>query len=283
VPISSLVGPKSLDKNSAIPAIIWGTQSTHPVRSRISIRRRENFYFNEPWSDFLHGADDGLIDAEEEGDELSFMAQLVTTFKTVEILGQLLKNQIGGLNRAQRVDMLVCLFSGPLRGITAFVELFLEDRVRAAEEIERMLEAKDPQQPKESRAKAAQEHLSYLMQITAYGFIQETALSVGSEALYEDIRAASDRLGSLAGRLIEVDVLLDTGKALPREPLQRLLDETKDDIVAGRIVQLLTLRRLHMYRTAERDKQWLHSVGVLDLRRQQTVEFNSRRHKLLKA
>src|SRR5690606_3087615 len=43
--------------------------------------------------DSVDNSGDGLLDAEEQSDQLSKVAQLTMLFKTTEILGQVLKNQ----------------------------------------------------------------------------------------------------------------------------------------------------------------------------------------------
>ena len=76
--------------------------------------------------DELDNGNDGLADKEELGVGLSLIAQLITLFKTVEILGQVLKNQYSSIERSRKVDVLEELFTGPMRALAGFYEFITE-------------------------------------------------------------------------------------------------------------------------------------------------------------
>jgi hypothetical protein len=63
--------------------------------------------------------------------------------------------------------------------------------------------------------------------------------------------------------------------------MEILLKDFKDDFVASRVLQTLVLRRLYMFRTDERDRQWLDSKGLVRLEHQHAVEFTTRKSKIL--
>jgi hypothetical protein len=86
--------------------------------------------------DELDDGKDGLADAEEGGDELSFHAQLVMVFKTVEILGQLVQNQYAALPRSRRVSILEELFDGPMRGLRGYFALIAAEPESLISEID---------------------------------------------------------------------------------------------------------------------------------------------------
>jgi hypothetical protein len=65
--------------------------------------------------------------------------------------------------------------------------------------------------------------------------------------------------------------------------MRNLLDEVKADFIAMRVLQMLTLRRLYMFRTSERDKQWLDSQKVLGIKMQHAVDMRTRGTKLLRS
>ncbi|MFO4987163.1 hypothetical protein RCK87_25825, partial [Salmonella enterica subsp. enterica serovar 1,4,[5],12:i:-] len=78
--------------------------------------------------DELDDGDDGLVDQKQAGNELGFLAELIALFKTVEILGQILKNQIASIPRTKRVELLEVLMKGPLRALKAYFDMFMADR-----------------------------------------------------------------------------------------------------------------------------------------------------------
>lgn len=219
---------------------------------------------------------DGLADREESGDDLSLPAQLASTVKTVEILGQVLKNQYAVIGRSQRVDMLRQLMRGPLRATRAVLDAFTEAQDLIIAELEEQLEKKAHIHEKERRQNYARRILAQLLQTAAFGFIQRTASSISSRELNEDINAAVKSIGSPAAQLIELAVRLDSPDALPREYIKRLCEETRSDIVGGSLVRMLALQRLYMFRMTYEDKQWLASQEILDMRQVGSISYHAR-------
>ena len=106
-------------------------------------------------------------------------------------------------------------------------------------------------------------------------------VSISSDDLLEDIRTASNSLGTPASRLIAVGVKLDGPGRIPRREIENLLEEGTNDFIATRVLQILVLRRLYMFRTEESDKQWLASKKIVDLSYQHALEYKTRKSKHL--
>lgn len=225
---------------------------------------------------------DGLSESEENGDDLSLPAQIASTAKTVEILGQILKNQYAVIGRTQRVEMLRQLMRGPLRGIHAVLHAFTDAQDLILAELGEHLEKKAHIKEPERRQAFARRILAHLLQGAAFGFIQRTASSVSSRELSEDIHAAAESIATPAARLIELAVRLDSPDALPREFIKKLSDETRVDMVGGSLVRMLALQRLYMFRMTYEDKQWLASQEIIDMRKAGAVGYQARRTQKLK-
>ncbi|MBD2222738.1 metallophosphoesterase [Calothrix sp. FACHB-1219] len=231
--------------------------------------------------DALDDGTDGLADRKEDLNEDEFVAQLISLFKAVEILGQILKNQIERVPRNQRVELLTKVMRGPLRAVSAYFGLFTKDQAVLQTEISELLAKRKVLGSDEERRKVAQQFIAWLLQSSTTGILLKAIVSVSSEDLLEDIRAAAGGIGSPAARLIATGVKLDSPARLPQREMEKLLDDFSGDFVATRVLQLLTLRRLYMFRTDERDKQWLNSKKLVGLEYQHAVEFKTRKTKLL--
>lgn len=225
---------------------------------------------------------DGLADKKEDLAEDDFAAQLISLFKTVEILGQILKNQIASVPRSQRVELLGKVMRGPLRAVSAYFRLFIGNQAAAQVEIAEILAKRKALNSDEERVDAARQLLAWLLQTSAAGIILKAVVSVSSDELLEDIRSAAQKIGTPSASLIATGVKLDGPGRLPKKEIENLLKEFSDDFIAARVLQLLILRRLYMFRTDERDKQWLASKELVGLQFQHAVEFKSRNSKLLK-
>lgn len=252
------------------PALVYGGEQPEAIRERANQRK-----------DALDDGSDGLADCKQDDAHETFFPQMIALLKTVEILGQILKNQIATVGRAKRVELLEMLLKAPLRLVSAFFSQFLADKDEAQIELMEMLRAMNKDIDDAKRKKLAQRLLAHLMQISSFGFIAKTITSISSDELQEDIDSAARNIGSPAAKLIAAGVRLDSPRDLPRSELKSLLSEINSDFIAMRVLQMLTLRRLYMFRTTEQDKQWLASQSVIGLEMQHVIEMQSRTQKML--
>lgn len=232
--------------------------------------------------DKLDDGQDGLVDKEESGDGLSLIAQLTTLFKTVEILGQVLKNQYARIERSEKIDILGDLFSGPLRALSGFYVFMAENPDSLVAEIDLVLKHRHKLEDEDKRRRKSREIAGRLIQFISLGFICKASSSVSSDALREDIHAAVKRTNTPAFRLIELGVLLDSSDPIPKDVMLKLKEDTEKDVIALSLIRMLTIRHLYMFKTSERDKQWLASKLDLDLALQHVVDFKSAKTKHLK-
>jgi hypothetical protein len=250
---------------SEAPKLVYSGESPENHRERTNEEK-----------DKLGDVPDGLSDAEEGSDDLSLLAQLASTAKTVEILGQILKNQFAVYSRERRVSMLQQLMRGPLRGIRALLDELTGSQDLIIAELEEHLERKAHITDPERRSSYARRIMAHLLQISAFGFIQRTAISINSRDLADDIRTAANSISSPAAQLIELAVRLDSPDPLPRALIKKLITETRTDIVGGNMVRLIVLERLYMFRADHEDKHWLGSLGIIELQKVKSVSYKGR-------
>ena len=79
--------------------------------------------------------------------------------------------------------------------------------------------------------------------------------------------------GSLAYKLIELGIILDSPKPLPRAQLKELNDAARKDNIASRVIELMVMNRLYLFKTSERDMQWLSEELGIDLSRQHAITY----------
>lgn len=231
--------------------------------------------------DQLDDGRDGLAEREEAHEELSLIAQLTVLFKTVEILGQILKDQYSRITRERKAEVINELFAGPLRALRDFFYYLEKNPDHLVSEIETVLQKKGCIDEEERRS-IAKRVVAAVIQVVSTGLMFRTSQAVGSDSLLEDIREVVKRNGTLAYKLIELGVLLDSPKAIPRELLKRLIEEAKHDLVASRSIQLLVLNRLYMFKTTIEDKQWLADKAAIGMPAQRAIEFTGSKARRVK-
>lgn len=232
--------------------------------------------------DEMDDGQDGLAESEEDSNELSLLAKMTMLFKTTEILGQVLKNQYAKIQRNRKGDLLEELFNGPLRALRDFYDFFENNPDALTAEIEAAIQRKGGVQNEEKRKAIASRVVAGLIQIITFSFIIRAAQGANTDSLSEDVRDVVNRNGTFAFKLIELCIHLDTPKAIPRRMLKQLLKEAEKDLVANRLMKMMVLNRLYMFKTTEQDMQWLNGELKLDIGIQHIITYQEKRRRLIK-
>ncbi len=233
-------------------------------------------------SDHLDDGHDGLLEVEEGSSELSLVAKMTMLFKTTEILGQVLKNQYAKIPRARKVYLLEDLFNGPLRAIRDFYNYLEKNPDALVAEIEVALRKKEGKTDEEGRKAIARRVVAGLVQIITFVFFLRASQSANSDSLSEDVREVVKRNQTLAFQLIELGIVLDSPKAIPRQKLKHLQGEAEKDLVAARLLRMMVLNRLYMFKTSEQDMQWLNGELKIDLGIQHAISYQEKSRRLVK-
>lgn len=232
--------------------------------------------------DQLDDGHDGLSETEESSPGLSLIAQMTVLFKTTEILGQVLKNQYAKLLRTRKVYLLEELFNGPLRAIRHFYSFLEKNPDALVAEIDAALLRKRKVDKEEDRKAIARRVVASLVQLLTFAFVLRAAQSANSDSLSEDVREVVKRNPTLAFKLIELNILLDSPKAIPRQKLKQLHKDVERDLVAARLLQIMVLNRLYMFKTTEQDMQWLNGELKIDLGIQRAITYQEKSRRLLR-
>lgn len=248
------------------PSLVYSGESPEDYRERRNVMR-----------DAQDNGHDGLAEHEENSPELSLLAQLVMLVKTTEILGQVLKNQYAKIPRVRKAELLEDLFNGPLRAIRNFYDYFEDNPDAMAGEIEAALLRKANVKDDDERKEIAKRVVATLVQIITFGLLMRASQSANSDSLAEDVHAVVKRNNTPAYRLIELGMLLDSPKGIPRAKLKALYADIRSDMVASRVIKIMVLNRLYMFKTTEKDMQWLNQELDIDLGIQHAITYQEKR------
>jgi hypothetical protein len=233
-------------------------------------------------ADSLDDGHDGLAETEEDSEDLSLIAQMTTLFKTTEILGQVLKNQYAKIQRVRKSELLEDLFNGPLRAVRDFYDFVEKNPDALVAEIEAALKRKGKKDGEEERKATARKVVASIIQIVTVGFLIRASQSVNSESLLEDVQQVVQKNGSPAFRILEMGILLDSPKSIPRQKLKLLVADVEKDLIASRVIRIMVLNRLYMFKTSERDMQWLSQELKIDLGVQHAITYQEKQRRINK-
>jgi hypothetical protein len=256
---------------AAAPALTYS--GTRPLEHRKQQRELK---------DQMDDGSDGLAEREEQRDALSLFAQVTMLFKTVEILGQVLKNQYSTIQRVRKRELVDELFKGPLRALQDFYEFLAKNPDVLVAAIEESLKASHKMPLEEDRNKFARKLFGRLVETITYAFVIKAAQSAHSDNLMEDVRDVVKNNGTMAFKIIELGIILDSPRSLPKSQLKTLLKQAGSGSIASRLMRAMVVNRLYMFKTTEADMQWLSTTFDVSMQFQHTISYQDKGRRKLK-
>jgi hypothetical protein len=216
---------------------------------------------------------DGLMDEPEANSILSIPAQLTMLFKTIEILGQILKTQYAKIPRSRRVELIDEIFRGPLRALRSFYDLIQSNPEILVKEISKKFAKEELEISDIEAQNTARKIVASLIELITFSFVFKAAKCVSCESLDEDIVSVSESNKSNAFRLLHLAHRMDSPKPMPRGLIEELSRGVAMNIIPSRVMKLLILQRLYMFRTSESDMRWLQGHADIDLVSQHRLAY----------
>lgn len=221
-------------------------------------------------------------EVEEDYDVLSFPSKWNLLTKTAEILGVILKNYYGSLERSQKQEMIVEVFDGPLRALRLWLE---EVAATLPDFVENLRQAELDIDPEMSRAEAearVKRRLFRIMGLVATGVIASVGGYVASDKLKEDVSAVVKSKQTNAYMLIEAATRLLKPGHIPIDKIKKLARDLERNPYAFGVLQSLGFYHLYMYHTEEPVKQALAATLKISFKASKSIEVNRQRGKQLK-
>lgn len=183
----------------------------------------------------------------DDDDPNSLLTRVSVGFRSLQILGQILKNFPGSMPVEQKkqiarecygvgLRLLGTLFEGVKTHRNDFVRMFV-DAIRS--------EARDL--PDETIAKRARETIHGLTFSGAYGMVRRIARAVGSPHLTQVYAALVRETPTPATQLIAASVSLDQSAHFPKEEIVDLGEGLKDNTLATRLLCTMVVNHFHVF------------------------------------
>lgn len=233
-----------------LPDALLPDENTEANRRKI----REHF---DDFDDLRSGVEGDSAPTVVEGDseideEQKMLLDLNSAFKTVEIVGQILRSFPGSLESGQKLRLLEANLGVTLR-MTGWWFAVLDryhdpivDAIVAALTRDRGFEGVNEQQLRRRVAEALFRVISGLVT----GSIRHLSASVASEALtptFERAFASKTAVNAETRALIDVAIKLDTHRGWPREDVAALAARTEDQLLARSVLRSLVSHNLAVF------------------------------------
>lgn len=197
--------------------------------------------------------------------------ELRRSIKTVEVIGSIIKNRAGSLNKERLILMIEEAMDVHLRILTSFFELiktekeqaeiisFISNRLKKISakktDIRKNKGLKERELSKEKLEKISKTIFWNLNFFTIYGLINKIITSLGSDKLMQIVETVCDKKNTPATYLIKHGILMWYSKNLQVDTIAKKIDKDGFSNIAKRIMKFLIVDHCSMHKIDFRERQ----------------------------
>ena len=218
---------------------------------------------------------------------LDVLAQAGIAAKSVDLLGQVLKNYYGSLRVSTKMDIAEEAVKVGLRALWSYLDLCLAEEKNFVEllsearrdyEVENLGESE--RSSEKERKRWAREVVFSFARSISRAIILRVSRTVSARQLRPTLAKLVEKNASVAYKFVELSVLLDTPGDIPREQIDGMAKELQNNLLGVQVLRDLVARRVYRFPTDYRDKQWLAEKLGFSIRKQRYVDRDQTRRVL---
>lgn len=217
--------------------------------------------------------DESDSESDFEESKVDFISNLNSAFKTIEILGQILKNYYGSLKGKRKYELCEELYYLGLRALNSCFELLVNQKEIIGEKISASIEENT------ALARADVEVISKrvlynLFRALSFSFIKKISTSVGYEKLSNTYDQVLENNEILAIKLIDISIKLDFFQAFPYEDIRKIVKNTKGNLLTYDLIRVLVVHYIYMFPTDLKTRQRISNLLSISMKDQRKIEHS---------
>ena len=206
--------------------------------------------------------------SKEKSDAISQMNQ---AFKSIEIIGQILKNHWGSIEIPKQKELISEAYEVGLKTLNYFLELSEELEKDIINMIKDWL--KNNGMDNNKAKKKATHFFTTACYYASFGVINKIASAIGYDRLSPLLRDVCKEYNTPAVNLIDLSIEMQFKKNIPIERLKELKKQFSGNLFTERMLQEIVIRHLYMHRIKDRDKQKISAILEISMKGQRQIEF----------
>ena len=196
---------------------------------------------------------DATNNADDE-DQIEGIIRLNEAFKTLQIMGQVLRNFPGSLEGGTKLTIAKESYLLGLR-ILGFVFHMVESHLAEFRSIFRSVVEQDDNIDERDMDSTVDFAIYRIIEVIGFGMIKKISHCVGSEYLQETLEEVSDESVPLSISLINLSMKLDHFTQFPKEEIVEVYNNVHSDIFTGSIVRRLVVQHLYLFPVSQSLRQ----------------------------
>jgi hypothetical protein len=205
----------------------------------------------------------------ETNQALKLIADLNLALRTLEVLGQIVKNFPGSLVGADKFALVKQCYELGLRTVSMLLDLFKSNSEGFIElVVDRVVENHPELKDRAKRSeleKNLKGFLFWMVESSCFGLVKRISHAVGHSQLGETYAEVRQSMDTNAVALIDVSVQLDN-LGIPDEILEELSKRFNGNIFCERLLRQIVVQHLYLFPTKETTKQKVCSLLDIPIR-----------------
>jgi hypothetical protein len=207
------------------------------------------------------------VEQEEDIDKKdSLKIELRRAIKTVEVMGRIIKNRAGSLEKTKLEEIFKEAMYVHLRALSFFFEAIkTEDEQKViidfiSARLEKIIERKEKKPSYEKLTKISRIIFWNLNFYVVYGILNKIIHSLGSDNLTEIVKKVCDKVDTPASFLVKHGILMWYKKNLQINELRERINEKDFSEIAKRTIKLMVVNHCSLHSVDYKDKQRIKNV-----------------------
>ncbi len=215
----------------------------------------------------------------ERNEVVHSIAKLNLAFRTLEVLGQLVKNFPGSLVGSDKFELVKECYLLGLRTTEMLLGFFRENANSVAAHLVEVIRERHPKlKERADLTDKAKEAVFILLESVCFGTLKRISHAVGHSSLEETYTQVKAKLDTNAVKLIDMSVKLDN-LTFPEDELRKLKREFKSNVICERLVRHLVVHYLYIFPTSERLKQKICAEFEISIQRLRGMDATTQQQK----
>jgi hypothetical protein len=230
---------------TGIPTLVLDLEDPNNRRRRL-LAERDKFEAEENLP--MENADQSEDKEIGEHDETDEVLHLNVAFKTIQLLGQTLRNFPGSMTGTQKYSIAKECYSLGLRLLSFTFSLFERDHEKLTESFVEFMKQKDPSTSDDDIIRFAKAFFWYFLEALAFMTVKHVSDSLGLEKLsrtYDDVLAGTP---SISYRFIDLSLRLDHYRNFPEQEARRLYRDVRRSPFSAFLLRQLVWFHFYIYR-----------------------------------
>jgi hypothetical protein len=206
---------------------------------------------------------------EDINDDEFIGTELRRAIKTVEVIGHIVKNRAGSLEKVKLEEMFEEAMAVHLRILTSFFELIKNENEQKAtidyisKSTKKIINEKKRKVKKEEIEKVSKVIFWNLNFLVVYGIIEKVVHSLGSDKLIAIINKICDRINTPASFLIKHGVLMWYTKNLKIDEITDGINAKEFSNIAKSVMKLMVVNHCSLHQIKYKDRQRIENkLGI---------------------